>query len=370
MQFLKYVLQITLATGLVPESGLACSVLTLSDTDETLTGYTMEWPGFVKTDETNGRHYLGGGVFLLERGLEKKPVFAKDSTFRWTSKYRSIVLSVLGPSYSFNGVNETGLEVYELGPPSLNRDPQSKGPVVSEGDLMALLLDQAKDVDEAIAVAKSISMEQYLFPIQYYVKDLSGNVVILDYKNGLRVHRPQEAGRSVTNFYYDEEREMLSNGTRPVDWRFWYIAENAKKPSDMEAVLTKVATELNTQWQTFSSVKGNEWLYTIRVNSKRIPYAELTKDLTLDLKKIFSEASYPHKVQVFLFSDILKQDPVQFRSLEPGELQKIQQVNLYNIGRYTALFARNEERDMEIWENYLELDKAAGTAPFDNLVGP
>lgn len=208
-------------------------------------------------------------------------------------------------------------------------------------------------------------MEQYLFPIQYYIKDRSGSVVILDYKDGLRVHVPEKDARTVTNFYFDRERMMLENGSlTEYDQRFSYIAKNGKTPADMDKVITAVGTTSNTLWQTFSSVKGQDVFYTIRVNSKRTPDPELTKDLTLELKTLFAKESYLAPVQFFLFSDILTPKTVQFRELTNSDLQKIQKVNLYNIGRWSDLFTRNEERDSEIWNNFLNLSKAVEIAPF------
>lgn len=370
MKNLKRTLLVVLS--LISSQAFPCSVVTAVDQNKSITGYTMDWTGFVKPDTTNNRNYVGGGYFLMSAGVTKHPVFNKDSKFKWTSKYKSLVLSTMGPAYAFNGINEKGLEVFELGTPSLIRDHHINNPVVSEADVLTLLLDTAQDVNEAIALLNSIQVEQFLFPLHYYIKDKSGHVIIADYKDGLRIHEAKPGRQFVTNNWYDREQDAVDHHESIVDDnRAKYIDENIKSTDDVESVITAVGTKNMTMWQTFTTVSTDQWLYKIRVNTAKIGVPEFTKDVVFDLNKLFAQEIKNKKPYFLLFSDVLikSQNPADLRELTSNELGLIQVANFLYIGKWAdGLFSRNEEKDKEIWNNFLNLREQIKTMPFDNVV--
>jgi len=347
----------------------ACSVVTVSDATTTTTGYTMDWVGHVTLQENDSLKYLGGGIFLLNSGLKKHPAFDTKSQFTWTSKYKSLVLSTMGPAYGFNGINEAGVEVYLLGPPTLIRDTASNLPVVSEAELVSLLLDTTKNIAEVISTLKSVQVVQQLFPIHAYIKDRLGNVVIVDYKSGLRIHKPKAGEAFLTNHWYDEEQYNWKNRITTDDPRANYIGNYAEKPQDIESVITTVGTRNMTMWQSFSTIQNNQFIYKVRVNTAKIGNVSLTKDVIFNLDELFNSATFPKKTQVYLFSEILKNGKINFRDLENEELRLIQNINLKSIDTWVQqLFSRNAERDQEIYSNFLNFKKTTETDVIDNVV--
>jgi len=112
-------------------------------------------------------------------------------------------LSLLdAPSMPFDGMNECGLAVGCLAVP--DDDPggdPSKGTV---GSLMAmrLLLDHARDVDEAIALLERYNIDFDEGPhLHYLISDAQGDSAVVEYMSGqMHVVRKTEPWQVVTNF--------------------------------------------------------------------------------------------------------------------------------------------------------------------------
>lgn len=372
----KILFNLLVAICLIPVSGLPCSVVSVSDSSKTTTGYTMDWVSQISLDPN--KKYLGGGIFTLDSGVMKQSLFAKHSqtqqpgqtNFTWESKYRSLVFSTLGPAFPMSGVNEMGLEIYTLGPPSLMRDGRSSLPKITEADILTILLDTTKDIEEVKQALNTFRIEQYLLPIHYYIKDRSGKVIVVDFKSGLRIHDALPFEAFVTNDWYDvEQNKWKNNISDPNDNRYFYIGKNTKRPDDVESVITYVGTNNRTMWQSFSTVENEKWIYKLRVNTAKVSNPNLTKDVIIDLAQLFSQKSYPHNSKAQLFSDLLRSPVVSFKDVDDEELRLIQKANLKSLLSWESqLFSRNEEHTQETLDNYHNLLKSVDSEPFDNVI--
>lgn len=364
---LKLFLTIVFALSPIHQS-LACSVVTVSDSNKTVTGYTMEWVGNIGLPTNNSNKYMGGGIFLLPSGLHKKAILSGDLGMTWTSLYKSITLSTIGPSMAFQGINEKGLEVYTLGTANLMRDKKS-GKDLSELDLVSYLLDTSKNTVEAVQALSQIKLGQLLLPCQIYIKDATGKVAIVDYFNQQRVHYPKPGESFVTNGWYDVEQYKWKHNIHDnFDDRYMTIGNEAKTPESVEGVLTKVG--YNSLWQTMIEYTNtNNVKLTLKVN----PYktGALTKTLTFDLNDFFTSnfhQSNPQIVQYALFSDILEKQafvPQPITKLIDG---KIQYQNFLIIDQYrSALLGRNEEKLKDSTELLMNLLDTVLSEPVTNV---
>ena len=324
----------------------ACTVFCLKELKKTTTGYSMEWVGDVSsyTKYNELQPYEGGGVFTSASGTKKKSLLP-ESNFTWTSKHKSLTQGAFGPDFAFNGVNEEGLEVYLLGTPDLGIDNRNL-PAISELDVISLLLDTAATTEEAIQIFKKVKIEHKLLPLHFYIKDAKGKVIIVDFKEGLRIHEPLPKQEFVTNKYFDTELEERAIGQADGrDNRHIIIQEEMKKNNkNIDSILGYVGDYANTLWSTSSVRTANSWLCTIKVNPLS-PNPGFRKSMTLDMNEVFKRMpSEPHVIKM---SEI-DERKTGFRPLTNEELRLIQLVNFELVQEnQVMLLGRNGKKTAE-----------------------
>lgn len=155
------------------------------------------------------------------------------------------------PYWPFDGMNEHGLAVGMAAVPPGQMTPEpSKGSTDSLG-IIRLLLDQARDVDEAVSIVASHNVDMGGGPpLHYLVADRSGRSVLIEFYQGeMRVIPNREPWHLATNFL----RSALSDGAEAPCWRYERIEQSLGQAegrlSDREAMelLSQVAQN-NTQW--------------------------------------------------------------------------------------------------------------------------
>jgi hypothetical protein len=150
------------------------------------------------------------------------------------------------PYWTFDGMNEHGLAVGMMAVPSadLHWDPEKV--TISSLEVVRLMLDYAKDVDEAVAL-----MGQYNIdfgdgpPLHYLVADGAGDSVVIEFIDGeivlLEVEEPWQVS---TNFLISIEKPQGSNSSC---WRYNLVFEELQTvageitPADSMRILESVA---------------------------------------------------------------------------------------------------------------------------------
>lgn len=128
------------------------------------------------------------------------------------------------PYWSFDGMNEYGLAVSIMAVPSadLHRDPEKV--TISSLEVIRLMLDYAKDVDEAVALVGQYNID---FgggpPLHYLIADQAGDSIVIEFIDGEMVLLEAEDPWQVsTNFLISIEKPQGSDSSC---WRYNLVFE-------------------------------------------------------------------------------------------------------------------------------------------------
>lgn len=166
------------------------------------------------------------------------------------------------PYWPFDGLNEQGLAVGMMAVPSAqpSQDPQK----VTVGSLLAmrLVLDYARNVDEALSLLGNYNIDfRGGPPLHYLIADRSGSSAILEFVEGrMNVLRNTDPWQVATNF-------TLSGTSFPLDrapcWRYQKaydaLSGAAGRISEEEAmsILANVS-QPNTMWSVVYSLSAGD----------------------------------------------------------------------------------------------------------------
>lgn len=112
-------------------------------------------------------------------------------------------LGALGwtPYLPFDGMNEHGLAVGMAAIPHAESSYDSEKITIGEIQVIRLLLDRARDVDEALRILEEYNVRIETPPIHYILADRSGGSAILEFVGReMRVLRDDEPWQVMTNF--------------------------------------------------------------------------------------------------------------------------------------------------------------------------
>jgi hypothetical protein len=123
------------------------------------------------------------------------------------------------PYWSFDGMNEHGLAVSIMAVPHVEPTVDPSKVTIGSLDAIRLVLDYAKDVDEAIDLLGKYNID---FtggpPLHYLIADREGNSIILEFIDGEMIPlRSEEPWQVSTNFLITEEKP---EGTNAPCWRY------------------------------------------------------------------------------------------------------------------------------------------------------
>jgi hypothetical protein len=124
------------------------------------------------------------------------------------------------------------------------KDPNR--PTLLNSQLLRLVLDHAKDVNEAISLIGQYNAE-FLLPVHFHIADASGKSAIVEYTDGkIVVVRDENPWQVSTNF-------LISEKNKPDCWRYKLVSESLSKadgriPQDEAMRLLSRAKQDSTVW--------------------------------------------------------------------------------------------------------------------------
>ena len=155
--------------------------------------------------------------------------------------------NLLGAPYAtIDGMNECGVAIGQNAVPKreVSKDPNK--PTLLNSQLLRLVLDYAKDVNEAISLIQEYNAE-FLLPVHFHIADASGKSAIIEYTDGkIVVLRDENPWQVSTNFLISEE-------SKPDCWRYKLVSESLGKvdgkiPQDEAMGLLSRAKQDSTVW--------------------------------------------------------------------------------------------------------------------------
>jgi hypothetical protein len=150
------------------------------------------------------------------------------------------------PYWSFDGMNEHGLAVSIMAVPSadLYRDPEKV--TISSLEVIRLILDYAKDVDEAVALLGQYNID---FgggpPLHYLIADQAGDSIVIEFIDGeMVILEAEDPWQVSTNFLISIEKPQGSDSSC---WRYNLVFKELQavagdtNPEDSMRILDAVA---------------------------------------------------------------------------------------------------------------------------------
>ena len=123
------------------------------------------------------------------------------------------------PYAAIDGMNECGVAIGQNAVPGRNTPKDPNKPTLLNSQIIRLVLDYAKDVEEALTLIQQYNVEFAVIPGHFHIADASGASVIVEYIDGgvniVRVDTPWQVS---TNYLFSEE-------IKPECWRYNKAAE-------------------------------------------------------------------------------------------------------------------------------------------------
>lgn len=160
---------------------------------------------------------------------------------------------LFAPQVPFDGMNEYGLAVGIMAIPQSNggNDPQKKSLGLMQ--LIRQMLDHAKNVDEAIALAQKYNIVFTYSPTNHImVSDAAGNSAIIEYLDGTpAITRNTQPFQVATNFIIsglDADRALKSCRRYKTAWQTLEQAQGQLAPQQAMTLLNNISQNDFTVW--------------------------------------------------------------------------------------------------------------------------
>lgn len=168
----------------------ACSLFWLRSQDSTFIGHNYDW-------------YQAGATFVVnKRQVQKTGLLSAidfSSRKQWVSSYASLTVNQHGIGHPIFGINENKLYV---GLAWLNDSTYINNgkPAINEAQLVQYLLDQAQNLEEAIALLDTVRVRSLLGLVHYLVCEPTECAIVEYFNNEMTVERhPAEDIVGITN---------------------------------------------------------------------------------------------------------------------------------------------------------------------------
>jgi len=167
-------------------------------------------------------------------------------------------VNLLGSPYAtIDGMNEHGVAIAQNAVPLRNTPKDPDRPTLLNSQIARLVLDHAKDVDEALTLIGQYNIEFADTPVHFHIADASGKSAIVEYVNGgISVIRDDKPWQVSTNF-------LFSQAPRPDCWRYDKAARSlgdsqGSKSADEAMSLLQSTSQDSTMWSILYNLSTGE----------------------------------------------------------------------------------------------------------------
>jgi len=125
---------------------------------------------------------------------------------------RAVLLAT--PYAAIDGMNECGVAIAQNAVPRRNTPKDPNKPTLLNSQIVRLVLDRAKDVNDALTLIQDYNVEFVGNPVHFHIADASGDSAIVEYLDGgINIVRRDESWQVSTNYLFSEE-------IQPDCWRY------------------------------------------------------------------------------------------------------------------------------------------------------
>jgi hypothetical protein len=182
----------------------------------------------------------------------------------WSKRFALLA----APYAAIDGMNECGVAIAQNGVPARNTPKDLNRPTLLNSQIIRLVLDHARDVNEAVALIQKYNVE-FVGPssVHFHVADASGGSAVVEYVNGgISVVRGDKRWQVSTNFLFSEP-------VKPDCWRY-----------------NKASETLDTTDGTISQAGAMDLLEAVKLDNTvwSIVYGLSTGQITLALGRDYN----------------------------------------------------------------------------------
>ncbi len=167
-------------------------------------------------------------------------------------------INLLGSPYAtIDGMNECGVAIAQNAVPRRNTPKDPNRPTLLNSQIARLVLDHAKDVDEALKLIRQYNIDFADTAVHFHIADASGKSAIVEYiDGGISVIRDDKPWQVSTNF-------LFSEAVQPQCWRFdaatMSLGDSQGSKSVDEAMsLLKSTSQDHTTWSVVYNLTNGQ----------------------------------------------------------------------------------------------------------------
>ena len=226
--------------------GWACSIFVSYGKDgSAVYGRNFDWqhnPALLLHTNPSNAYASISMVDISYLGFERK-----DEKYKTVDGRKALLFA---PMLPFDGMNEHGLTVgmAAVGETEIPRDPNK--PSVGSLQIIRLMLDRAKTVEEAITVFNKYNIQKSGGPnIHYLIADVDGKSAVIELKDDkTNIMRGDKNWLSATNFYLTGQDKPLQQCRRFAQIHRVMSDKQGSLSIDQTFSLLKNVSQRNTQW--------------------------------------------------------------------------------------------------------------------------
>jgi hypothetical protein len=131
---------------------------------------------------------------------------------------------LLGAPYAtIDGMNECGVAIAQNAVPRKNFPKDPNKPTLLNSQIVRLVLDHAKNVDEALTLIRQYNIDFADVSVHFHIADVSGNSAVVEYMDdGISIIRGEKNWQVSTNYLFSEP-------VQPDCWRYKKASEALTK---------------------------------------------------------------------------------------------------------------------------------------------
>ena len=167
-------------------------------------------------------------------------------------------VNLLGSPYAtIDGMNEHGVAIAQNAVPLRNTPKDPNRPTLLNSQIARLVLDHAKDVDEALTLIRQYNIEFADTPVHFHVADASGKSAIVEYLDGgVSIVHSEKSWQVSTNYLFSEPQQ-------PDCWRYTKASQSLTEAQgnisqDKAMDILKSTAQNHTVWSVVYNLKTGQ----------------------------------------------------------------------------------------------------------------
>lgn len=183
----------------------------------------------------------------------------------WSKRF----ILLISPYATIDGMNECGVAIAQNAVPKRNTPKDPNKPTLLNSQIVRLVLDHAKDVDDALTLIQQYNVDFANVCVHFHIADASGKSAIVEYVDGgVSIVRDDNLWQVSTNFLFSEAQQ-------PDCWRYKAASQSLAEAQgsisqDKAMHLLKDTSQGNTAWSVVYNLNSGQIHLVMGKNYDRV----------------------------------------------------------------------------------------------------